>query len=842
MTHHSKEAPGAPAVSPIADVDRLQRLASYRIADTAREPLFDGLLSEVARLTSAPVAILGFLQKDHEWVKASVGWNINSLPRAFSLAASQMGERDVVSISDLAADPRYAVHPLVKGSPFLRFLAAAPLVDPDGFFLGCISLVDRSPRVLTREQEDILRVFAGRVMSELRLRRHDEETLRLKASLDDANERFRDFFERTTDLIMSIDADGRLLHANQAVLDKLGLTREELVNLPLVGIIDPSVRNEFQIAYAEVIAAAEPQTIETMFVTASGRTVNVEGSVHPKVLDGRSVMARVMFRDISERIAFEGELGRARDAALESARLKQQFLTNVSHEIRTPMNGIVGMIDLLTSTHLNEEQQDFALQARVSAEQLLSIINNILYVSNLEAGGLTASAADFDLYRMLQRIVEVMKIGALGKDLDVTFTFDERLPAVFRGNQAKLRQVIGNLMENAVKFTEQGKVSLRVTQQTETDTHRVVRFEVSDTGIGVVEEDRLLLFEKFSQVEAGSTRRFGGVGLGLATARHLVEAMGGLIDLDSVPGSGSTFWFMISFPKQAAGRPIASSDLTFKGTRVLLVDSVLTSRKIVRHYLENSWEMRVDATGTAAEALAMLRRAAVSDPYRVLVYERMSELDEISFAKEVRGNPRIAGTHLVVMIPSGAEVNEERMREAGIQAYVAKPVGQSELFDAMTIALAREALPLPRSAMAAQSRSTVPPPVPMEERASVRVLLVEDNFLNMKLTMSQLQRLGYQAESVSNGREALEAVARGDHQIIVMDCQMPVMDGYEATMELRKRDGAKHRRIIAMTANALEGDREKCLAAGMDDYLSKPTRQEDLEAALGRYFQDRERS
>ena len=837
MTRQQEEVGRARPGSTITEGARLQRLSSYRIVETEREPLFDELLSDVARLTAAPVAVLGFLEKDREWVKASVGWSITSLPGPFSLAATLAGERDVLTVPDLTADSRYASHPLVKGSPFLRFFAGAPIIDLDGIFLGAISVVDRHSRVLTREQEDILRFFAGRVMSELRLRRQDAETLSLKSSLEDANERFRDFFERTTDLIMSIDADGRLLHANQAVLDKLGMPREELFNMPLVRIIEPAARDEFRVAFAEVIASSEPKTIETVFLTAAGRTVNVEGSVHPKVIDGRSVMARVMFRDISERIVFEAELGRARDAALEAARLKAQFLTNVSHEIRTPMNGIVGMIDLLTSTQLNEEQQDFALQARVSAEQLLSIINNILYVSNLEAGGLGPPAVDFDLYRMLQRIAEVMKIGALGKDLDVTFSFDEHLPAVFRGNQAKLRQVITNLMENAVKFTEQGKVSLRVTQQTETETHRVVRFEVSDTGIGVAEEDRLLLFEKFSQVEAGSTRRFGGVGLGLATARHLVEAMGGLIDVDSVPGSGSTFWFTISFPKQASGVPIASSDLTFKGTRVLLVDSVLTSRKIVRHYLENTWEMRVDATGTAAEALAMLRRAAGSDPYRVLIYERMSEMDEIAFAREVRSNPRIAGTHLVVMMPAGSDVNEERMREAGIQAYVAKPVGQAELFDAMTIAMAREALPLPRSAMGPLLRTTTPPPVPAELRASVKVLLVEDNFLNMKLTMSQLQRLGYQAESVANGREALEAVARGNHQIIVMDCQMPIMDGYEATMEIRKRDGANRRRIIAMTANALAGDREKCLAAGMDDYLSKPTRQDDLEAALGRYFQ-----
>jgi CheY-like chemotaxis protein len=501
------------------------------------------------------------------------------------------------------------------------------------------------------------------------------------------------------------------------------------------------------------------------------------------------------------------------------------------------MNGIVGMIDLLTSTQLSEEQRDFAMQARANADQLLTIINNILYVSNLEAGGLAASNVDFDLFRMLQRIVEVMRVAALGKDVDVVLEFDQRLPAVFRGNQSKLRQVVTNLMENAVKFTEQGKVTLRVTLQTETQTHRVVRFEVRDTGIGISDEDRLLLFEKFSQIEASSTRRFSGVGLGLATARHLVETMGGLIDVESTPGAGSTFWFTVPFAKETAARPIASSDLSFQGKRVLVVDGVLTHRKVVRHYLETTWEMRVDAAEKAAEALAMLRRAAAAgDPYRVMIYDT----DDVALAREIRADQSIAGTRLILMTKDNEPVHEERLREAGVQAYVAKPVGQPELFDALTIALAKDALPLSRP-LSGRWRAVQlpPPPVPPEKRKSVRVLLVEDNFLNMKLTMSQLTKLGYIADSVSNGKEALESVAAGDYDIIVMDCQMPIMDGYEATMELRKRDeasGRRRRRIIAMTANALEGDREKCLAAGMDDYLSKPTKQDELEVALARYF------
>src|SRR5262245_5506613 len=373
MTEHLLRPEAAPA-----DAARLHRLSAARVNNGTREPLFDQLVADAARLTGAPVAFLGFLDADREWIKASVGWDVVSLPVAYSLTARLQHERVPSVISDMRADPRFASHPMVGGSPFLRFLAAIPLIDEDGFFLGTLSILDRAPRAMTREQSDSLGNLAARAVAEVRLRRQIEQIDRLAASAEDAEERFREFFERTTDLIMSIDADGRLLHANQALFDALAMRREDLVNQPLAQVVETTVRDDFRIAFAEVIAAGEPKPVETIFVTSTGKRINVEGSVNPKVIDGRSVLARVMFRDITERIEFESELGKAKDAALEAARLKTQFLTNVSHEIRTPMNGIVGMIDLLGSTALSEEQRDFAMQARASAEQLLTIINNIL--------------------------------------------------------------------------------------------------------------------------------------------------------------------------------------------------------------------------------------------------------------------------------------------------------------------------------------------------------------------------------------------------------------------------------------------------------------------------------
>jgi len=790
------------------------------------------IAAEAARLLNVPVAMVGLLNGSHEIVKSIVGWNLTTIPLASSFAARIHESRDVVIVGDPATDPVFASHPMVVGAPHVSFYAGAPIVDDDGRFLGALSVMDGKPHIVTPEQTALLRVLARRAARELSF----EEQLR------DSDERFRDFFERIPEFVMSIGSDGRLLHANQATLDILGFTPEELHRTPLMRVIDAEWRDAFRRALGEVFSTGEPQTVETVFVAATGQRIDVEGSLYPKLIDGVPLLVRVIFRDISERKQFEADLGSARDAALEAARLKTQFLTNVSHEIRTPMNGIVGMIDLLLATSLAAEQQDFAHQARTSADSLLSIVNNILYVSNLEAGGLAPSSVDFDLSRTLQRIVEVMKIAALGKDVEVTLLYDKQLPPIVRGNQSRIRQVVTNLLENAVKFTEEGRVVLSVSTQTETPTHRVLRFEVRDTGPGIAAEDRLLLFERFSQIEASSTRRFGGVGLGLATARQLVETMGGLIDVDSTPGVGSTFWFTIPCPKQLGRRPIATSDLDFRGKRVLLVDHYPTSRQIVRHYLETTWEMRVDVAERADEVLLLMRReAAAGDPFRVVMFDAMPDMDPLAFAREVRTRNEIAGASLIFLAASPRDANHERLRDSGINALVAKPVGQGELYDAMTVALAHDAIPLARASAQSSDAWPVPAaikPATAEQKKSVRVLLAEDNFLNRKLTMSQLQKLGYTADSVANGKEALEAAVRESYEIVLMDCQMPVMDGYEATMEIRRHDAAdgKHRRIIAMTANALEGDREKCLAAGMDDYLAKPTRHEDLEKALARYF------
>lgn len=788
----------------------------------------NGIVAEAVRVTGVPVAFVTLINAEGEEFKACRGWNVTSIPAASGFARRITGESDVVIVPDTTRDPRFSAHPLVTGHPNIRFFCGVPLMD-DGQFVGALCVVDRSSRTLAMDQVTALRMLARQVMREFEVAR----------GVGELEERFREFFEQTDDLVMTISNTGRLVHSNETVFNTLGFSREEMSAHPLDRFIDDDERDHFRVSLAGVFEAGQPRIVETVFVTSSGRRLAVEGTLRPRVIGGVTVMVRVIFRDITERKQFEADLGNARDGALDAARAKTQFLTNVSHEIRTPMNGIIGMLDLLGATAMDEEQRDYASQARQSADHLLAIVNNILYVSNVEAGGLGSSNVDFDLYRMLYRVTEVIKIGALGKDVDVALEYDRALPAILRGQQSKLRQIVTNLMDNAIKFTGQGRVVLRVGQQTETETHRVIRFEICDTGAGIAQEDRLLLFEKFSQVESGSTRTHQGTGLGLATARHLVETLGGLIDVESTPGEGSTFWFTVPFPKQAHGRnPIASSDLDFKGKRVILVDQLPTSRKTLLHYLSNIWEMRVDVVANGQEALAMLRRDFEADRIRTVIYDQIPDLDYQAFAREVRADARISSTSLVHLLGIGAPVNREAMRQAGINAYISRPVGQSDLFDALAVAFAQDAIAMSRPATQLSDSRSRPAPVTNDMKKKVRVLLAEDNFLNAKLTMQQLQKLGYDADSVPNGKDAVDAVAGGAYNIVLMDCQMPIMDGYQATVEIRRIDKQRggSRRIIAMTANALPGDREKCLAAGMDDYLSKPTKHEELEAALARYF------
>jgi two-component system sensor histidine kinase/response regulator len=643
-------------------------------------------------------------------------------------------------------------------------------------------------------------------------------------------------------VIFRKDLEGRITFANARYCERHGKPLAELLGKNDFDLSPPDLAAKFRADDKTVMETRQPLEGVERQVTPNGERRWIQTTKVPVIdSDGKLLGTQGMYWDITERKQVEEALKVAKEAAEAAARAKSEFLANMSHEIRTPMNGVIGMTGLLLDTSLDRVQREYAETVRNSADNLLTIINDILDFSKIEAGKLSFEVLDFNLIETIESTVDMLAERAQTKGIELASAVLPDVPPHLRGDPGRLRQILVNLLSNAIKFTERGEVVVRVFKESETPTHVMVRISVSDSGIGIPLEVQQRLFQAFTQADTSTTRKYGGTGLGLAISRQLVTMMQGRIGVESEPGKGSTFWFTALLEKQTGPvkpAPVYNRDLF--DLRVLVVDDNATNRQILRHQLV-AWKMQKGSAASGYEALKILRAAiAAKAPYDLALLDmQMPEMDGLTLARAIKDDPAMATTRLIILTSLGQTMTNDELKAAGIDAYLVKPVKQSRLFDTVVNVMGHAE---------AEKVFTRPAPVQPEvvrDPASprIRLLLAEDNRVNQKVALGQLKKLGQTADAVANGLEVLEALEEIPYDVIFMDCQMPEMDGYEATRMIRQREAESLQSgrfrpriyIIAMTANAMQGDREKCLAAGMDDYVSKPVRLAELQEALDRW-------
>ena len=666
---------------------------------------------------------------------------------------------------------------------------------------------------------------------------------------NESEHRFRLISETLPVGIFETDEKSECLYTNTSWQEIFGLSLIEGLMSDWRTFLHPDDRESVSEQWEQTLTNLKAFSKDCRIITPKG----VERWIHLRsspVFSDTGTRYTGTVADITHRKRTEVELEKAKDAAEAANIAKSEFLANMSHEIRTPMNGVIGMANLLMDTDLNGEQRQFTETIRKSADSLMTVINDILDFSKIEAGKLELENIDFDLRVTLEEVSELMSLKAYEKGLEFASVVHHEIPSLLRGDPGRLRQILINLLGNAIKFTDSGEVTLKAKLEKEGANRAVIRFSVHDTGIGISEEGTNRLFQSFSQVDGSTSRNYGGTGLGLAISKQLTELMEGRIGVDSKEGQGSTFWFTVELEKQPDDCKAVMIPADIRKKRILFVDDNAINRQVYREQLK-SWGCRFGEASSGTQAMDELRRARkTGDPFEIAIIDmQMPEMNGEELGRSIKQDPDLADTILIMVSSMGARGDVARLKKIGFAAYLTKPIKQSQLYDCLaTTAKIWKEKKQPIDATVVTRHSLAD-----NKKQGICILLAEDDATNQKVALHILKKFGYRADAAGNGQEVLQALEKIPYDIVLMDIQMPVMDGYTATRRIRELElkaqrvkinpndsedlsdfeiqlSARSGRIpiIAMTAHAMKGDREKCIAAGMDDYTTKPINPEEL--------------
>jgi PAS domain S-box-containing protein len=651
-------------------------------------------------------------------------------------------------------------------------------------------------------------------------KRAEAELLREKKFLEALN-------QNSPAAVIVLDTQENIVSCNPAFEQLYGYTCAEIVGKNLDELITtPEALNDAHL-YTQQAKVGSVHGIGKRR-QKDGKLVTVEIFGVPIVVEGTKIATLAIYHDITE-------LDQARKEAEQANRAKSEFLANMSHEIRTPMNGVIGMLELALDTPLTDEQRDYLSVSLQSAENLLALINDILDFSKIEAQRLELEKIDFDLRNTVEDLAQMMAQRAQDKGLELVCLIHPDLRTNLKGDPTRLRQILVNLVGNAIKFTHQGEVVIRAEPREQNQTHTTVTFSVHDTGVGIPKEQTTLVFDRFTQADGSTTRQYGGTGLGLTICKQLVEAMGGKIGVESQPGVGSIFWFTVTFEKQvpkAYIEPSTKPILELQKLHILGIDDNATNRMVLAKMVEG-FGCRIETAPGGAKGIEMLRNARrEGDPFRLVLLDmQMPEMDGEQTAEQIKSDPLTHDVQIIILTSIGQRGDATRLEALGCAAYLHKPIKQQMLYEAISTVLTLTTSKKPRLV----TRHLISE----QRRQGLRILLAEDNPINQKLAVILLQKAGYSVDAVENGLHALEKVQNEHYNAVLMDVQMPDLDGFETTRRIRKwEEGRNHHvPIIAMTAHALKGDRELCLEAGMDDYVPKPLEPKVLFNTLDHWVQ-----